>query len=95
LWYCHNIYDELDFEHHVDYIHYNPVKHDYVNKPSDWKNSSFHRDVEQGTIPINCCASDIYFSDGIENVGKCRVTAQANPTYCYYFGNVGLHCGAS
>jgi len=69
--------DELDFEHHVDYIHYNPVKHNYVNKPSDWKYSSFHRYVEQGTIPINWGASGISFPDGIGmlgNVGECRVT---------------------
>ncbi|RKZ39192.1 MAG: hypothetical protein DRQ49_12240 [Gammaproteobacteria bacterium] len=29
----HLLRDELDFEHHINYIHYNPVKHDYVNKP--------------------------------------------------------------
>jgi putative transposase len=63
----HLLRDELDFEHHINYIHYNPVKHDYVNKPSDWKYSSFHRYVEQGTIPINWGASDISFPDGIGN----------------------------
>lgn len=31
----HQIRDELDFEKHVDYIHYNPVKHGYVKRPID------------------------------------------------------------
>ena len=38
----HVISDDLDFEHHVNYIHYNPVKHQYVKKPSDWRDSSIH-----------------------------------------------------
>jgi len=28
---------------HVEYIHYNPVKHGLVQAPKDWKYSSFHR----------------------------------------------------
>ncbi len=39
---------EDDFEAHFDYIHWNPVKHRYVNRPSDWPYSSFHRWVEKG-----------------------------------------------
>jgi len=26
---------------HVDYIHYNPVKHGFVDDPRQWQNSSF------------------------------------------------------
>ncbi len=29
-------------ERHVDYIHWNPVKHGYVRSPADWPCSSFH-----------------------------------------------------
>lgn len=32
----HCIRDEIDFVHHVDYIHYNPVKHGLVSAPKDW-----------------------------------------------------------
>lgn len=39
----HPIRDERDFNHHVDYIHYNPVKHGYCDKPLDWAHSSIHR----------------------------------------------------
>jgi len=31
----HVIRDERDFERHVDYIHYNPVKHGYVARAAD------------------------------------------------------------
>jgi putative transposase len=33
----HLIRDELDLSRHVEYIHYNPVKHGLVNSPADWK----------------------------------------------------------
>jgi len=37
----HVIRDEKDFERHLDYIHYNPVKHGLVARPEDWPHSSF------------------------------------------------------
>ena len=37
----HTIRDEQDLLAHMDYIHYNPVKHGYVKEPVDWKWSSF------------------------------------------------------
>src|SRR5262245_56105312 len=45
----HTIRDEGDFAHHVDYIHYNPVKHGLVARVVDWPHSSFHRYVQEGT----------------------------------------------
>ena len=33
---------------HMDYLHYNPVKHGLVKKVVDWPYSSFHRYVKQG-----------------------------------------------
>lgn len=42
--------DERDVRHHVDYIHYNPVKHGYVERVVDWPHSSFHRYVRQGVL---------------------------------------------
>ena len=44
----HTIENEHDLERHVDYIHYNPVKHGLVTCPCDWPFSSFHRWVRQG-----------------------------------------------
>ena len=44
----HEIRDQMDFEKHVAYIHYNPVKHGLVNHVVDWPYSTFHRYVEKG-----------------------------------------------
>jgi putative transposase len=44
----HLIRDENDLERHCDYIHYNPVKHGYVDRPWDWHFSSFRRFVYLG-----------------------------------------------
>jgi putative transposase len=49
----HAIRDETDLERHVDYIQFNPVKHGYVTRAVDWPHSSFHRFVEQGTLPAD------------------------------------------
>jgi putative transposase len=49
----HAIRDEKDLERHVDYIHYNPVKHKLVTRVVDWPHSSFHRYVEQGILPAD------------------------------------------
>ena len=38
----HIIRDENDWKHHLDYIHYNPVKHGLVQNPREWKYSSIH-----------------------------------------------------
>ncbi|WKJ89813.1 transposase [Methylomonas montana] len=46
----HQIKDDLDFERHVDYIHYNPVKHGYAKQPIDWPFSSVHRYVRTGVL---------------------------------------------
>ena len=49
----HTIRDDLDFERHVDYIHFNPVKHGYAKAVADWPHSSFHRYLREGLIPPN------------------------------------------
>jgi putative transposase len=46
----HVIRDDADFERHVDYIHFNPVKHGHVTRVADWPHSSFHRYVERGLV---------------------------------------------
>jgi putative transposase len=47
----HTIRDEDDLERHVEYIHFNPVKHGLCRYPSDWPFSSFHRYVRAGHYP--------------------------------------------
>ncbi|MEX2474204.1 transposase [Marinobacter sp.] len=49
----HTVRDDLDFARHVDYIHFNPVKHGYVSRAADWPYSSFHRYVREGMLPVD------------------------------------------
>jgi REP-associated tyrosine transposase len=46
----HVIRDERDLERHVEYIHFNPVKHGLVSRVCDWPHSNFHRYVAHGTL---------------------------------------------
>jgi putative transposase len=58
----HCIRDERDWGRHMDYVHYNPVKHGYCAKPADWPYSSFHRAVKEGLYEADWgrrCRNDI------------------------------------
>jgi putative transposase len=46
--YEHTIRDEGDWGRHIDYIHWNPVKHGYVTRPQAWRWSSIHRYIGRG-----------------------------------------------
>ncbi len=45
--------DESDLRAHVDYIHFNSVKHGLVGQVRDWPYSSFHRYVRAGLLPAD------------------------------------------
>ena len=51
--YEHQIRDEEDFARHVDYIHFNPVKHGWVLRARDWPYSSLHRYVREQKLPAD------------------------------------------
>ncbi|WP_430009518.1 REP-associated tyrosine transposase [Methylophaga lonarensis] len=55
----HLIRDDLDYSRHIDYIHYNPVKHGYVDKAVDWPYSSIHRFVGNGMITNDWGVDDV------------------------------------
>jgi putative transposase len=59
----HLIRDEEDFIRHIEYIHYNPVKHGYVLKPTDWPFSSIHRDVIFMLVLFHQIGVAIFFSN--------------------------------
>ena len=64
----HQIRDERDFIKHVEYIHYNPVKHGLVNAPAAWPHSTFHRYVKQGIYHAEWGAGKEIAFD--QNIGK-------------------------
>ena len=49
----HQLRDEIDYARHVDYIHFNPVKHGYVTRAIDWPYSTFHKFVLRAAYPDN------------------------------------------
>jgi putative transposase len=61
----HWIRDEQDLQRHVDYIHYNPVKHGLVERAADWPYSSFHQFVRRGWLCVDWgCSGDFEGSFG-------------------------------
>ena len=51
----HQIRDQTDFNRHMDYIHYNPVKHGLCQQPTQWRWSTIHRLIKSGFYPQNWC----------------------------------------
>ncbi|MFI3220393.1 MAG: transposase [Methylococcales bacterium] len=63
---AHLIVDQADFNNHVDYIHWNPVKHGWVKHVADWRYSSFHKYVELGIYSNTWGCSGEFNIDGGE-----------------------------
>ena len=61
----HTIRDDTDYRQHVEYIHYNPVKHGFVRKAADWAYSSFRRYVKAGLYPEYWGSVEPVLDDGI------------------------------
>jgi putative transposase len=65
----HTLRDEDDLVRHVDYIHFNPVKHGHATRVGEWAHSSFHRFVRLGILAGDW-SSDVGDGDvGGGNVG--------------------------
>ena len=56
--YEHTIRDEKDYKTRLDYIHFNPVKHGYVDNVKMWEYSSFRKFVDKGIYDPNWCNFD-------------------------------------
>jgi len=61
----HCIRNDNDWRRHIDYIHFNPIKHGYVNKPEDWQYSSFQKAVDKGWYE-----SSVLLKDDFEGIGR-------------------------
>ena len=55
----HQIRNDEDYENHINYIHYNPVKHGYVNNANEWQYSTIHQYIKQGVITQNWGSENI------------------------------------
>ncbi|HZV65617.1 MAG TPA: transposase [Telluria sp.] len=53
----HQIRDERDFERHMEYVHFNPVRHGLARTAVDWPYSTFHRYVRDEYYPSDWAGS--------------------------------------
>jgi putative transposase len=60
----HTIRDEVDYQNHMDYLHFNPVKHGMVNTVQEWEYSTFHHLVKKDVYPENWGGKDIEIITG-------------------------------
>lgn len=51
--YLQGLLDKDDLVRHIEYIHYNPVKHGHVRMAREWPYSSFHRYVREGRYAVD------------------------------------------
>jgi putative transposase len=42
------IRNEDDLENHINYTHWNPIKHGFVHRPEDWRWSSYQHWLKMG-----------------------------------------------
>ncbi len=61
----HLIRDENDYKQHIEYMHYNPVKHGLVTAPKDFEYSSFHKYVKNRIYTKCWAAGEILNFDNI------------------------------
>lgn len=53
----HLIQDDNDLRQHIDYVHFNPVKHGWAARTIDWPYSSFHQYVARGDLAADWAAN--------------------------------------
>ncbi len=63
----HTLRDERDYTNHVNYLHFNPVKHGHVACPRDWPYSSFHRWVDLGVYAPDWGCGDVPRLDAVSD----------------------------
>lgn len=62
----HLIHGEVDLQRHVDYIHFNPVKHGHVGRAFDWRWPTIHRYVAKGWLAGDWGVADDFGIDAGE-----------------------------
>ena len=65
----HMIRDERDYAAHMDYVHFNPVKHGLARSPADWPYSTFRHCVMLGLYPEQWTGCDALNGDFGERAG--------------------------
>ena len=77
----HVVRDEADLARHVDYVHWNPVKHRLADRVADWPWSTFHRYVRLGIYPPDWGAFEPDTLDGMSVAGETCPRGCKQPPY--------------
>jgi putative transposase len=75
----HVIRDDIDYARHVDYVHWNPMKHGLVQQLANWPYSSFHRYVRNGLYSADWAGGFEYELDGNERSQNNPYDETLNP----------------
>ncbi len=62
----HTIRDDRDYAVHMDYVHFNPVRHGLVDSPADWPFSSFRRCGARGIYPVGWLVGSVDLAEAGE-----------------------------
>ncbi len=62
----HTIREEADYAAHMDYTHFNPVKHGLAACAAKWPFSTFQRCVRQGLYPADWAGADVQVEEAGE-----------------------------
>ncbi|MHB8405066.1 MAG: REP-associated tyrosine transposase [Gammaproteobacteria bacterium] len=81
--YGHLIRNEMDFARHLDYLHFNPVKHGYVTQPAAYAYASFSEWVDKGVYTPDWGASGI--PPNIQDLNFEYRVGKELPTYAWNF----------
>jgi putative transposase len=66
----HRIRDDDDLKRHLDYIHYNPMKHKFVEKAADWPWSSYWRYAQKGKYDIDTAKENLDWMDNLSKLAE-------------------------
>ena len=87
----HTIRDDRDYAAHMDYVHFNPVRHGLVARAADWPYSSFRRCVALGLYPADWCAGgDKPAGPASDDERRLDSARQVRPEGLGYAGAPGL-----
>jgi putative transposase len=68
----HTVRDADDLRKHMQYIHWNPVKHGVASCPHAWPHSSFHAHVRRGSVDPKwgcSCGVNEFTEPALESIG--------------------------
>jgi putative transposase len=76
----HLIRDENDLSAHIDYIHWNPVKHGWTQRVADWPHSSFQTYVKRGVYTRGLGEESSYLISRLVRHQRCGSLRSPHPT---------------